>query len=51
MRRRARASLEDEGVQCADCGGRAELLRRETWAGDGVRCVGGGGRGPRPEPM
>ena len=38
MRRGAEASLEDEDVQCADCGGRAESLRRETWAGDAVMC-------------
>ena len=50
VRRGAEASLEDEGVQCADCGGRAELLWRETWAGDVVMC-GRRGQGPRPEPV
>ena len=43
--KRGGASLEGGGVQCADRRGQAESLRRETWAGDGVRCVGGGGRG------
>ena len=49
--KRGGASLEGGGIQCADRRGRAESLRRETWAGDGVRCVGGVGRGPRPEPV
>ena len=49
--KRGRGQLRRWGCPVCRPQSRAESLRRETWAGDGVRGVGGGGRGPRPEPV